>query len=196
MVQKARKIEESRNKKEIISQKWYHDTKFVISSIIALIAIFYSITKDYELQQIKKRANGPFFVISTVLLDSNQSDGSSRYYYPKKPSDLTAQLMSMDSFEPRIPDDYPDNYPIGLLLKNTGGKLRSFTKSSKEQMVFQEVSPDKNLYELRYVYNKATKGKKFRFTLTFETNDGLQDSQVWEVTKGVLSIKRIKPKMP
>jgi len=196
MVQKARKIEETRNKK-IRSQKekWHHDTKFIISLILALLGFLYGFAKDYKLKQIKKRANAPFFTISTVQLDSSQSDESG-YYYRQKPSDLSAQLMDMDEFEPRIPDDYPDNHPIGLLLKNTGGKLRSFKTTSKERMVFQEASSDKNLYELRYVYNKATKGKKFRFTLTFETYDGFQDSQVWEVTKGAIFIKRIKPKMP
>jgi hypothetical protein len=102
----------------------------------------------------------------------------------------------MDELEPSIPDNYPDNHPIGLLLKNTGAELRSFETTSREEIVFQEATLDKNLYELRYVYTKATKGKKFRFTLTFETSEGFQGSQVWEVTKGTTSIKRIKPKMP
>jgi len=183
-------------------EKWHHDTKFIVSSILALLGFLlaiigslYGFAKDCELRQIKKRANSPFFTILTVQVDAGQSDGSD-YLYRQKPSDLSARLMEMDEFEPRIPDNYPDNYPIGLLLKNTGSKLRSFTKSSKERMVFQEVSPDENLYQLRYVYNKATKGNKFRFTLTFETYEGFQDSQVWEVTKGAISIKRIKPKMP
>jgi len=169
----------------------------IVALILALLAFLYGFAKDYELKQIKKRANAPFFTISTVQLDSNQGDGSGGYYYRQKPSDLSSEwLMDMDEFEPRIPDNYPDNHPIGLLLKNTGGKLRSFKTTSKERMVFQEASSDKNLYELRYVYSKATKGKKFRFTLTFETYEGFQDSQVWEVTKGAISIKRIKPKIP
>jgi hypothetical protein len=201
MVQRARKIEETRNKK-IRSQKekWYHDTKFVIASILALLGFFYGFAKDLKLRQIEKRANAPFFTISTIQVDSQgkniPSTGKSYYPYKQQPSDLSARLWDMDELEPSIPDNYPDNHPIGLLLKNTGAELRSFETTSREEIVFQEATLDKNLYELRYVYTKATKGKKFRFTLTFETSEGFQGSQVWEVTKGTTSIKRIKPKMP
>jgi len=201
MVQKARKIEETRNKK-ITSQKekWYHDTKFIIASILAVLGLLYGVTKDHKLRQIEKRANSPFFTISTIQVDSNgasyPSGGKPYYPYKQKPSELSARLWDMDEFEPGIPDNYPDNHPIGLLLKNTGAELRSFETTSREQMVFQEASLGKNLYELRYVYSKAAEGKKFRFTLTFETYEGFQDSQVWEVTKGAISIKRIKPKIP
>lgn len=49
VVQKARKIEGARNK-EIRSQKekWYHDTKFVISAIIALIATLFSVYQHFS----------------------------------------------------------------------------------------------------------------------------------------------------
>jgi hypothetical protein len=74
--------------------------------------------------------------------------------------------------------------------------LRTFKVTSKENIVFREADSCENLYELRYVYTKATKGKKFRFKLKFETSEGFQDSHVWEVTKGTTSIKRVKPKTP
>jgi len=167
----------------------------IVATILALLGFFYGFAKDYELKQIKKRANSPFFTISTVQVDASQ--GGDFYSYHKKASELSARLWDMDEFfEPRIPDNYPDDYPLGLLLKNTGAELRTFKTTSKERIVFQKASSGKNLYELRYVYSKATKGKKFRFTLTFETYEGFQDSQVWEVTKGAIFIKRIKPKTP
>ena len=99
--------------------------------------------------------------------------------------------------EPNIPDDYPDNYPLGLLLKNTGSELRSFDIQSKEKIVLQKSSHlDPKLYELRYIYNNATKGENFTFTITYETSEGFQDEQVWEIEKGMTFIKRIKPKIP
>ena len=171
----------------------------IVGPILAIVGFSYGFAKDIQLRLNKKRANSPFFTILTVQVDaaggSIEWDGKSFHSYKQKPSDLSAPLWDIE-FEPGIPANSPDNHPIGLLLKNTGAKLRSYKPTSKEQMLFREVSSGKNLYELRYVYNKATKGNKFRFTLTFETYEGFQDSQVWEVTKGAISIKRIKPKIP
>lgn len=172
----------------------------IVGPILAFLGFLYGFAKDKKLRQIEKRANSPFFTRATVQLDSGSRsvpDGGKPYYhYRQEPSDLSARLWDMEEFEARIPDNYPDNHPIGLLLKNTGAELRSFKTTSKERMVFQEASSGKNLYELRYLYSKATKGEKFRFTLTFEIYEGFQDSQVWEVTKEATSIKRIKPKIP
>jgi len=173
----------------------------IVALVVAFVGMFYTFMVDQRVRKVEKRGKAPFFKIVDIKLDSTQSygDGSGGYYYPKKPNGLSYEyFMAMGESELRIPEDYPDNRVLGLVLKNTGVELRSpvnyTSKESIESMVFQEAG--KNRYELRYVFRKATKGEKFKFTLNFETCEGDQGSQVWEVIKGVPLIKRVKPRMP
>jgi len=168
----------------------------VIGTIVGAI---YGFRKDRALKQIQQRAHSPFFIISALQLDVNNisypEHGKPQYFYNKKPRTLSEQLLN--EHNTNIPDNYPDGYPIGLLLTNTGSELRSFEVTSKEKIVFQKASTsDTSLYELRYVYDKASKGKKFKFTIIYETSNGFQDEQVWEVIKGTTSIRRVRPKIP
>ena len=151
----------------------------------------YGYLNNRTLKEIQKRANSPFFEVSALLIDTH-------YDYRKEPVDLKAPLAERSLIDDtNIPDDYPDNSPLGLLLENTGSELRSFDIQPKEGIVLQKSSHlDPKLYELRYIYNNATKGEKFTFTITYETSEGFQDEQVWEIKKGMTSIKRIKPKIP
>jgi len=167
--------------------------------ILALLGFLYGYAKDKKLRNIERRANSPFFTVLTVQLDCGQvsipQGGKAYYHYREKPSGLIDHLWDMEEYEPHVPENYPNDYPIGLLLKNTGSSLRTFKFKSREQMVFQQAD-DKNLYELRYIYHKSSAGDGFRFTLSYETSEGFQETQVWEVIKGEISIKRIKPKTP
>jgi hypothetical protein len=169
----------------------------VIGTVVAAI---YGYRKDSEIKQIQQRANSPFFVISALQFDLNNisypEGGKPRYFYNKEPSTLSGQLLDEYVYDdPNIPGDYPDGHPIGLLLKNTGSELRSFEVTSREQIVFQAARTS-DAYELRYVYDKASKGRKFRFTITYETADGFQGKQLWEVVKGSASVRRVSPPIP
>lgn len=186
-----------------MKEKTKKDIYFYIAlfGVIGTVAgAIYGYRKDAAIKQIQQRANSPYFIISALQFDLNNisypEGGKPRYFYNKEPSALSGQLLNENMYDdPNIPDDYPDGHPIGLLLTNTGSELRSFEVTSGEKIVFQRAMTSDG-YELRYVYEKASKGKEFRFTITYETAEGFQDEQVWEVIKGTASIRRVNPPMP
>ncbi|MHC4123984.1 MAG: hypothetical protein ACYSSI_10455, partial [Planctomycetota bacterium] len=86
--------------------------------ILGFLGFLYGFAKDKKLRQIKKRANAPFFTILKIQHDakaySRQEGVEPSYIYRREPSDLSAQnLLDSPGPEPKFPDDYPDNYPIG-----------------------------------------------------------------------------------
>jgi hypothetical protein len=179
-----------------IKWKIVEKTCVIAGPVLAFIAILYSYRTNCKLKEIQYRGNAPFFIIKTVQLDiagSWYSDGKPYYQYRDKPSELLGHLSDIDNWDPQFPDDYPDNYPVGLLLENVGSQLRTFSVKCKDEIIFQEVLHKERFYELRYIYQKSNIGKPLRFTIEYETYEGIQGSHTWEIVIGKKLFRRIKP---
>lgn len=178
-----------------IKWKIVEKTCVVAGPILALAAILYSYRTDCELKKIQHRGNAPFFIIKTVQLNIVSWEGGEKPYYQycDKPSELSGDLADISDWDPQIPDDYPDNYPIGLLLENVGSRLRTFSVKCEDKIIFREVLHKERFYELRYIYQKSNIGKPLRFTIEYETYEGIQETQTWEIVLGKKLIHRIKP---
>jgi len=183
----------------IILHKWktFKDICSIAGPVLALIAIIHSCKTDHKLKMIQYRGNAPFFVVKSVELDvvvmDSDSDGNPHYQYSDKPSELSGHLGVIDDWDPQVPDDYPDNYPVGLLLKNVGTQLRTFSVKCEDTIVFRKVLYNERLYELRYIYQKPLVGKSLRFTIEYETYEGIQGAHTWETIIGEKSLRRVKP---
>jgi hypothetical protein len=167
----------------------------VAGPILALVAILYSYRTDCKLEEIQYRGNAPFFIIKTVQLDVVSWQGGEKPYYQycDKPSELLGDLANIDGWNPQFPDDYPDNYPVGLLLENIGSQLRTFSVKCEDKIIFREVLHKERFYELRYIYQKSNVGKPLRFTIEYETYEGIQGSHTWETVIGKKLLSRVKP---
>jgi len=85
--------------------------------VLGLIGFLYGFTKDRKLRQIKKRADAPFFAVSTMLLsargETRPDEGKLYYIYHREP-----QSLSGGSFVGRdidgLPEDYPDGHPFAV----------------------------------------------------------------------------------
>jgi len=171
----------------------------IVGPILGLIGLFYGFIKDRTLRQIKKRANSPFFKVYTMQVSvaaaSRPEGGKLYYHYHREPKSLSARSF-LETEQNDVPEDYPDGHPVGFLLRNIGSELRSFKITSGEKIVFQEADVGKNLYELRYIFSRASRGEAFRFSITFETSEGFQGTQTWEVIRGTKSMRRVRPRTP
>jgi len=163
---------------------------------LVFLGLLYGWIKDRELKRIRQRVNAPFFKFETFELDSSSKfspyNDQPWYNYRQTPSDLNGDLMSMDEYNPSIPDNYSDNLVVGIELINTGIQIRSFFVKSKENFLF--IHKRNNIYSLRYFFKRSEVGKKLFFTITFETIDGIQEKQKWLHIKGEKTIIRVKPK--
>jgi len=153
--------------------------------------------KDKELKIIQERANAPHFVVRKLTIDafgSGKHKGKISYSYREKTASLNDRLFEMEVFEEKIPQNYPNNRPVGVILRNEGCTIRFFKIFCSEPHVFQESEWNKNEYEFRFLLKKDQIGKDLRFSLWYETNNGFQGKQIWELKRGTKHITRIKPR--
>ena len=168
-----------------------------IGLLIGVFGLSWGVWKDIKLRIIQKRANAPHFVVRTLELDSTgtcKPSGKPTFYtYRDKASSLNGHLMEMEEFEEQIPKNYPDNRPIGVVLKNEGCPIRFFQSSCSEPHVFQEKMWNRDEYNFRFMLKKDQMGQSLRFNLRYETSNGFQGEQIWELERGTKNITRIKP---
>jgi len=170
----------------------------IIGLVFGILGFSYGLIKDREVRKIHQRKNAPYFVFETYELDSF-SKGTNRYdpswlaYRDKKiPTDLNGNLMSIQEVCPSLPDDYPDNFVLGIRLINTGVVVRSISAKSRESIGFKQCRD--NAFSLRYFFKRSEIGKTLFFTITYETIDGVQEKQEWLHIKGKKTVIRVKPK--
>ena len=168
-----------------------------IGVFIGMFGLIWGVWKDAKVRIIQKRADAPHFVVRTLeIYSSGKSIPSGKpafYTYRDEPCSLDDHLMEMDQFEEEVPDNYPDNRPIGVILQNKGSHIRFFKFSCSEPHVFKESKPTENQYEFKFILGEGEKGNKIRFELWYETSNGFQGDQVWELEKGTKNITRIQP---
>ena len=175
------------------------DLKFYAAiggTIIGLCGFLYGVWKDLKLRRIQKRANAPRFIVTDVLLDIagySKPNGKQGYYsWKEKPSKLGETLFAKDHGDGVIPDDYPNDRPAGIRLKNDGPKIRYFKIKCKE-FIFKKFVCEYDVYDLYYQFNNREFGEKRFFKIWYETEKGTQGKQHWEVTLGNAEIRRVKP---
>lgn len=170
----------------------------IVGTIVGCLGLLYGFGKDKELKIIQERANAPHFVVRKLKIDAfgaSYPEGKPSYYdYREKSASLNDRLFEMEVFEEKIPQNYPDNRPVGVILRNEGCSIRFFELFCSVPHVFEESEWNKNEYEFRFLLKKDQIGKGLRFSLWYETSNGFQGKQIWELKRGTKHITRIKPR--
>jgi hypothetical protein len=99
----------------------------------------------------------------------------------------------VDHGEETVPKSYPNDYPVGILVKNEGDRIRYF-KTQPPRIVLKQSDYGDDLYEIYYMFNWTIYGTEVKFDLSFESNKGIKTKQTWRLVVGNNEIKRIKPK--
>jgi hypothetical protein len=168
----------------------------ILGLLVGVAGFSFGLYYQNQNTQIRERAGSPFLEVEDWLSfdasdDYIQSPGN--YVYNEHPSTLEKNL-SAKIYGTSTPDDYPDRYPLGLGLKNTGSKIKTFRVTSSEAVKLIAHERYDDFYVLKYFHTEPP--SKLEFKLLYETFDGIQSDQTWELMRGSNILKRIKPKTP
>jgi len=89
------------------------------------------------------------------------------------------------------------NVVLHLAFENQGSGVRDLAIISRTGVSLEnmgrEIPVGMSGGWIQYPYVRSRKGKKDRFTISFETYDGHKLKQVYELVHGDWSLRRIKP---
>jgi hypothetical protein len=168
----------------------------IISVFIGILGLVYGLYKDRQIRNIENKSKAPHFIPQYLMIDafclSKPDRGKPYYSYREEATNIDGRLFAMESYQTHTPEDYPDNRVVSLLAKNCGSKIRFF--SVKSQDVFFKKHEIDDYFEFRYFLRKEEIGKYISIKLIYETEAGIQGTQVWSLAKGDISLTRLKPK--
>ena len=170
----------------------------IIGAFIGLVGFLYAVFKDRQVREIEKRSKAPHFIPEFLKIEATAKftpqNARPYYTYSQQPSALDSTLFEMDPWEKAVPDDYPSQKVVALVVRNDGSKLRFYRIKSKEDVLMNAYRDRDDHYELRYALDRHAIGDVLKFELLFETEAGIQGSQVWALEKGSLMLTRLKPR--
>lgn len=171
----------------------------IIGPAIGFAGFVYGFIKDLKLRRIETRANAPHFVFRSMLIDmtgASKLEGKQwEYSYHTEPPALGDKLFKKEYGADCIPDNYPDEYPAGIMIKNEGDRIRYYSVNS-QQILLKEFDNENDIYAIYYIYTRKNVGLKIEFDFNFESEKGIHGKQTWCVSVGENIIYRIKPKIP
>lgn len=169
---------------------------------VGVVGLAYGLWRDAQLRAIQSRTAAPHFVPVAVCCKwkvATITNNKTNITYPDMPWGIS-EIMRPPHGESalrdrdKVPSDYPDGRPVGILLRNDGPHLRCFRVGCKEQYHFARDPFTAEHFFLNYMYKQSDFGAPLTFKLWYETENGHQGKQTWELIRGVCKIRRVRPK--
>jgi hypothetical protein len=180
--------------------------------IVSLLALGYTIWKDRKMNKRMKKveqeqerekqeaairrskASAPYFSPSKKLfgqLYETNDVGGIEFW-----SSMSGNVLSNQRRE--IGEEAPEKTPVIIVL-DTGGRGARRIKLSGDIPNIElkqepEIDSAAGLVFLKYPYSPAERGKKQKVIFSFETEDGLELTHIYETRHGYFEFYRVDPK--
>jgi hypothetical protein len=151
---------------------------------------------EQDLKQIKRRGDAPYLVPSGTVFGQlyfAAGDGEIRAWHVTLGNVLSFQRNEVGS-------ECPAGNPVILVVDNTGESARGIVVKLDGEEISLKREADLNdahgLYFLEYPYAPEKRGQEQRIAVSFETQNGVQDTHRYITRHGFRVLQRINPALP
>jgi hypothetical protein len=177
-----------------VLNEWWAENKLWAKAIVWAITALWvfietarRISAERELREIKRRSSGPYFVVWHLPFDRKVRFPEREIVAPAL--ETSQRVLWLENQE--VPRDHEGF--VFLMVTNRGERPRAISITNKKERVYCGYDESGGIICLSYPFSRTRYGKKERFKVQFESQNGVVDTHVYLTRHGKRYLKRISP---